>query len=39
MADETTKQFSSETKEMGDKIVKLTLMQAKELGVIKNMND
>jgi large subunit ribosomal protein L7/L12 len=32
MADETTKQFSSETKEMGDKIVKLTLMQAKELG-------
>jgi len=32
MADETTKQFSSETKEMGDKIVKLTLMQANELG-------
>lgn len=32
MADETTKQFSAETKELGDKIVKLTLMQAKELG-------
>ena len=34
MADETTttKQFSTETKELGDKIVKLTLMQAKELG-------
>jgi large subunit ribosomal protein L7/L12 len=32
MADETVKEFSSETKELGDKIVKLTLMQAKELG-------
>lgn len=32
MADETAKQFSAETKELGDKIVKLTLMQAKELG-------
>ncbi len=32
MADETTKQFSAETKDLGDKIVKLTLMQAKELG-------
>ncbi|MGA2915888.1 MAG: 50S ribosomal protein L7/L12 [Sedimentisphaerales bacterium] len=32
MADETTKQFSAETKELGDKIVQLTLMQAKELG-------
>jgi large subunit ribosomal protein L7/L12 len=32
MADEATKQYSSEIKELGDKIVKLTLMQAKELG-------
>jgi large subunit ribosomal protein L7/L12 len=32
MADETAKQFSAETKELGDKIVKLTLLQAKELG-------
>jgi large subunit ribosomal protein L7/L12 len=32
MADESKKEFSSEIKEMGDKIVKLTLMQAKELG-------
>jgi large subunit ribosomal protein L7/L12 len=32
MADESVKQFSSEIKELGDKIVKLTLMQAKELG-------
>ena len=32
MADETAKQFSAEIKELGDKIVKLTLMQAKELG-------
>jgi len=32
MADETAKQFSAEAKELGDKIVKLTLMQAKELG-------
>lgn len=31
MADEE-KTFSAETKEMGDKIVSLTLMQAKELG-------
>ncbi len=31
MADET-KQYSPETKDLGDKIVKLTLMQAKELG-------
>ena len=32
MADETTaKEFSAETKELGDKIVALTLMQAKEL--------
>lgn len=31
MADET-KQFSQETKDLGDKIVKLTLIQAKELG-------
>lgn len=32
MADETTKQFSEEIKNLGDTIVKLTLMQAKELG-------
>lgn len=32
MADETAKQYSAETKELGDKIVKLTLLQAKELG-------
>jgi large subunit ribosomal protein L7/L12 len=32
MSDETTaKEFSAETKELGDKIVALTLMQAKEL--------
>ena len=31
MSDET-KQFSVEVKELGDKIVKLTLLQAKELG-------
>lgn len=31
MADET-KQFSADIKELGDKIVKLTLMQATELG-------
>jgi large subunit ribosomal protein L7/L12 len=31
MADET-KQFSQEIKDLGDQIVKLTLMQAKELG-------
>lgn len=29
---EETKQFSAEIKELGDKIVTLTLMQAKELG-------
>lgn len=32
MADESVKEFSSEIKTLGDKIVKLTLMQAKELG-------
>jgi large subunit ribosomal protein L7/L12 len=32
MADETTKEFSAEIKNLGDAIVKLTLMQAKELG-------
>lgn len=32
MADESVKQFSSEVKKLGDAIVKLTLMQAKELG-------
>jgi len=32
MADETVKEFSSEIKKLGDAIVKLTLMQAKELG-------
>jgi large subunit ribosomal protein L7/L12 len=32
MADETTKQWSPEISQMGDQIVKLTLMQAKELG-------
>jgi large subunit ribosomal protein L7/L12 len=32
MAEETAKEFSSEIKELGDKIVALTLMQAKELG-------
>ncbi|MBU1260349.1 MAG: 50S ribosomal protein L7/L12 [Planctomycetes bacterium] len=32
MADETTKEFSAEIKKLGDEIVKLTLMQAKELG-------
>ena len=32
MADESVKQFSSEIKKLGDEIVKLTLMQAKELG-------
>ncbi|MFA5292791.1 MAG: 50S ribosomal protein L7/L12 [Phycisphaerae bacterium] len=32
MADETTKEFSPEIKQLGDAIVKLTLMQAKELG-------
>jgi large subunit ribosomal protein L7/L12 len=32
MADETAKEFSAEIKKLGDEIVKLTLMQAKELG-------
>ena len=32
MADESVKEFSSEIKKLGDEIVKLTLMQAKELG-------
>ena len=32
MAEETTKQWDSEIKKLGDKIVGLTLMQAKELG-------
>ncbi len=32
MADETTKQWNPEIKQLGDQIVKLTLMQAKELG-------
>jgi large subunit ribosomal protein L7/L12 len=32
MSEESTKEWSSGTKELGDKIVKLTLMQAKELG-------
>ena len=32
MADETTKQWSPEISQLGDQIVKLTLMQAKELG-------
>jgi len=32
MADETTKQWSPEITQLGDAIVKLTLMQAKELG-------
>jgi len=32
MADETTKQWSPEISQLGDSIVKLTLMQAKELG-------
>ena len=32
MSEESTKEWSSGIKELGDKIVKLTLMQAKELG-------
>lgn len=32
MSDEQAKAFSAEVKELGDKIVQLTLMQAKELG-------
>ncbi|MBN1393081.1 MAG: 50S ribosomal protein L7/L12 [Sedimentisphaerales bacterium] len=32
MAEEATKQWDSEIKKLGDKIVGLTLMQAKELG-------
>ena len=32
MSEESIKEWSSGTKELGDKIVKLTLMQAKELG-------
>jgi large subunit ribosomal protein L7/L12 len=32
MADETTKQWNPEISQLGDQIVKLTLMQAKELG-------
>ena len=32
MTDETTKQWSPEISQLGDAIVKLTLMQAKELG-------
>ena len=32
MADETAKEFSAGIKKLGDEIVKLTLMQAKELG-------
>lgn len=32
MTEETTKEFSAEIKKLGDEIVKLTLMQAKELG-------
>jgi len=32
MTEETTKEFSAEIKKLGDTIVKLTLMQAKELG-------
>ncbi len=32
MSDEVTKEFSADIKKLGDKIVALTLMQAKELG-------
>jgi large subunit ribosomal protein L7/L12 len=32
MADESVKQFGPEIKKLGDKLVELTLMQAKELG-------
>jgi large subunit ribosomal protein L7/L12 len=32
MSEESTKEWSSGAKELGDKIVKLTLIQAKELG-------
>ena len=32
MAEETTKEFSADIKELGDKIVALTLLQAKSLG-------